>query len=132
MVTSAALSVVHVTCSADHFGTVQLLDRCRHFSPDLTGEDNREGLVDALAGYLMTLRLSERSQSADPPFLGAGAGLGGGFGSSKTFSLSARARDGEVPKATAALMEELERARAHGFVDAELGRVKQLILASTE
>jgi zinc protease len=100
--------------------------------PARTGLEAREELVDALAGFLLTLRLQERSQSADPPFLAARAGMGGGFKTAKTFSLNARARDGEVPKATAALMEELERARAHGFVGAELDRVKALVLNSAE
>jgi len=100
--------------------------------PARTGRESREQLVDSLAGYLLTLRLSERSQSADPPFLSAGAGMGGGFKTSKSFGLNARARDGEIPRATAALMEELERARAHGFVGAELDRVKALVLNSSE
>ena len=101
-------------------------------APSRTGRENREDLVDALAGYLLTLRLSERAQSADPPFLRAGAGMGGGFKTAKMFTLNARAKDGELPKAAEALMEELERARAHGFVQAELDRVKELVLVSSE
>jgi zinc protease len=100
--------------------------------PSRTAGEAREDLVDALAGYLLSLRLSERAQSADPPFLRAGAGMGGGFKTAKAFSLSARARDGEIPTAAAALMEELQRARSFGFLEPELERVKALVLVSSE
>jgi len=94
--------------------------------------DQRAATVRSIAGGLLGMRLFERSQKADPPFLSAGAGSGDYVKTLSVFMLSARAKDGTIPRAASALMEELERARQHGFVQEELDRVKTSTLESAE
>jgi zinc protease len=100
--------------------------------PVRTVGDMREELVEALASVLLTLRLAERAQSPDPPFLRASAGGGKWAKTLDILSLGARARDGHVPEALRALVEELERARQHGFLPAELDRARATVLAGAE
>jgi zinc protease len=94
--------------------------------------DERAGAVRSIAGGLLGMRLFERAQKADPPFLSAGAGSFDYVKTLSVFMLSARAKDGTIPQAASALMEELERARQHGFVQAELDRVRTSALEQSE
>jgi zinc protease len=94
--------------------------------------DYRRDAVRQVAAGLLSQRLGERAQKADPPFLGAGAGVGDRVNTLMTFTVAAAAKDGTLPVAAKALMEEVERARKHGFVEAELERVKTSSLAAAE
>ncbi len=100
--------------------------------PTRTVGDARRDAVRQIAAGLLSARLAERAQKSDPPFLGAFAGVGNRVQTLMTFSLFARAKDGQLPVAASALMEELARAREHGFVEAELDRVKTSALAGAE
>jgi zinc protease len=110
---------------------VQVLYRHAAEPPRTVGEMRRD-TVRRIAASLLSQRLSERAQAADPPFLTASAGLGSRVRTLETFALFGSAKDGEVPAAAAALLEELERARRHGFVAAELDRIKTSALAAVE
>lgn len=94
--------------------------------------DLRRDFVDQMAGSLLTQRLSERAQKPDPPFLGASAGGGQYVQGLGIFTLRARAKDGGLPRAASALMEELDRALQHGFVQEELDRIKESYLSFAE
>src|SRR5204863_3012649 len=72
--------------------------------PRTMGEQ-RAQLVDVISGFLLTLRLNERAQKPDPPFLGAGAGVGSSVRTMDVFTLYAQAKDGEIPEAASALMD---------------------------
>ena len=76
-------------------------------SPTRTNGDARRDAVQGLATWLLSTRLAERAQKADPPYLGAGAGAFDYVLPLEVFSVSAGAKDGEIPKATAALTERL-------------------------
>jgi zinc protease len=101
-------------------------------SPTLTNGDARRDAVQQLATGLLSMRLAERAQKPDPPYLGAGAGAFDYVLPLEVFSVSAGTKDGDIPKATAALMEELDRATQHGFLQEELDRVKTLTLTFAE
>lgn len=104
----------------------------RPSEPSRTVGDFRRDMVRQVATALLSLRLNERSLQPDPPFISAGAGTFRYVNPLEVFTVSASAKDGEIPKATMALMEEFERAHQHGFVADELDRVKTVILAYGE
>lgn len=104
----------------------------RAAEPTKTVGDYRRDAVRQIAAGILAMRLYERAQKPDPPFLGAFAGVGNRVKTLSTFTLFAQSKDGHLPEAAAALMEELERARRFGFVQPELERVKTTALAAAE
>ncbi|HVS13956.1 MAG TPA: insulinase family protein [Thermoanaerobaculia bacterium] len=92
--------------------------------------DFREGLVEGLFTALLNARLRERLQEADPPFLGASSSLGSLTRDRDLYSLSATVHEGRMIEGLAALLEEAERARLHGFQPTELERMRADFLRS--
>jgi len=86
--------------------------------------------LPALKGLLVTdmlnQRLREMTQRPDAPFLEAGAYRGGYTRGGDVYLLYASLKDekGVYVQAAEALVAESERARMHGFTDAELSRAK--------
>lgn len=111
--------------------SVQVIWKHEKLDNRTVGDFRRDAIRQVAAG-LLSMRLRERAQQANPPFLGAGAGVGDRVKTLTTFSVSASAKDGTLATASSALMEEIERARKHGFVEAELERVKVSALAAAE
>lgn len=94
--------------------------------------DFRRGLVEGLLSSMMNARFDEIEHHSDSPFLGAGAY---GFPLGRTmeaFALGASVSDGGIEKGLAALLEEVARVRQHGFLDVELQRAKDRLLAQNE
>ena len=103
--------------------------------PPETGQDMaafRRGVVERLAFMMISARLSERRQVADPPYLWAGAGRGSLAEPLDIISFSAWVEQDGVERGLAALLEEVQRAMRHGFTGSELAREKVNLLSSVE
>ncbi|HEU6454012.1 MAG TPA: pitrilysin family protein, partial [Roseateles sp.] len=101
--------------------------------PDLgTYGSYRAKVVDNLAAILLSLRLGELTQQANPPFLGAGGRTIPVTARHKAFSISAAVGAGGVVPAVAAVEQEMHRVRQFGFSEAELARVRKVVLNGME
>ena len=92
----------------------------------------RRVAAEQLAFLMLNARLFERGQAADPPWLWSGAGRSGLVEplDIQTFTIVVE-QDG-VERGFAALLEELQRARQHGFTESELAREKVNLLSEVE
>jgi zinc protease len=86
--------------------------------------DYRRDLVRDLYFSMLNERFDEIAHRAAPPFLDAGTG-GGMLGrTDDMWELDAAAKDGGIVNGLAALLEEVARVRAHGFL-AQRARARQ-------
>jgi zinc protease len=94
--------------------------------------DFRRGLAEDLFTSMLNSRLTEIGRRRDAPFLGAGA-FAFPFGRTlDLYGLSAQVSDGGIEKGLAALLDEVARVRQHGFLDKELDRAKDEMMAANE
>ena len=103
--------------------------------PPETGQDLaalRRIVVDRLAFMMLNARLFERGQVDDPPYLGAGGGRGSLVEPVDIVQFGAWVEQDAVEPGFAALLEEMQRARQHGFTDSELTREKVNLLSAVE
>ena len=103
--------------------------------PPETGQDLaalRRIVVERLAFMMLNARLFERGQVEDPPYLGA-SGAGGSFVEPVDLvQFGAWVEQDAVEPGFAALLEETQRARRHGFTESELAREKTNLLSAAE
>ena len=92
----------------------------------------RSWLVEQLVHSMLNDRLEELTQSATPPFFGAGSGKGAFARSREFYTLSAIAGGDGVARALEATLTEAERARRFGFLDSEISRAKRDLLRAYE
>ena len=97
-----------------------------------TVADFRRGLIDGLFASMLNARLEEIAHRANAPFLFAGASQFPLGRSLDLFWLSAAVADGEAEQGLAALLAEVARVRQHGFLERELERAKEELLAGNE
>jgi len=95
--------------------------------------DYREGIIKNLSSVMLSQRLQELTQKADPPFLFGGGQRGSFFvhGYEIYFGFAVIGKAGIAP-AIQTLITENERARKFGFTAAELDRAKKSLLRSME
>ena len=106
----------------------------RKLAPDI-GQDVaafRRWVVERLAFMMLNARLFERAQVADPPFLQTGSGRSSYVESLDIMTFSAWVEPGGVERGLAAVLEEMQRIRQHGFTDTELAREKSNLSSSVE
>jgi len=104
----------------------------RPVPPRGTLGDLRQSLVDALYHAMVSQRLRELSQKADPPFQFAFAGAGGLGRTKSMYNLFAAVSDGGVERGLTTLLTEARRVERHGFNASELERTKTLFLRRLE
>lgn len=92
----------------------------------------RRGLVANIYHSLLNQRLSEIAQRANPPFLGARAGMGELGRRTSFFSLATSVKDNGLEDGLGAMLTEVERVVQHGFTDTEFDRQKRSLLRSME
>ncbi len=93
----------------------------------------RQTFVERLYTGMFGRRMSEIAQKADPPFLGAGGGLGsGGIGKIDVASLNASVKETGVERGLEAVLTESERVARFGFTATELDRQKRDMLRTYE
>ena len=106
----------------------------RKLAPD-TGNDMaafRRHVIETLAFMMLNSRLSERGQSADPPYLNANAYRSPYVETLDIAAFSAWVEEDGIERGLAAILEELQRVRQHGFTDSELEREKVNLLSLVE
>lgn len=92
----------------------------------------REELVQSLFGTMLNQRLAELSQLPDAPYLGASSSLGKLTPRYHSYNSSAAIGPRGPLPAIAALVQENERARQHGFGEQELERAKKNLMRNYE
>lgn len=94
--------------------------------------DYRESLIRRLFTTMLSQRLQELTQQAEPPFVFGGTYIGGYARGYEAFQSVAYISKAGVESALTALIVENERARKFGFTPAELDRTKKMMLKSIE
>jgi len=93
----------------------------------VNGEDHgayRERLVEQLAFTILNERLADIARKADAPFLGAGAGIQQTTPTEGMDTLGAGIQAGGIRAGLEGMLVAVERAKQHGFTEAELSRAK--------
>jgi zinc protease len=104
----------------------------RKEKPETTVADYREFLVRRLFTSMLSQRMQELTQSANPPFVFGGTFIGGYARGYEEFQSIAYLGKGGVEPALRALIMENERARKFGFTAPELDRTKKMLMKSVE
>lgn len=99
---------------------------------DVTLGDYREYLVRRLFTSMLSQRMQELTQKAEPPFIFGGTFIGGYARGYEEFQSIAYLGKGGIEPAIKALIMENERARKFGFTDAELDRNKKMLMKGVE
>ena len=92
----------------------------------------RDELVQSLFGAMLSQRLAELSQLPDAPYMGASSSLGKLTPRYHAYNASAALGPRGALPAIAALVQENERARQHGFGEQELERAKKNLMRTYE
>ena len=92
----------------------------------------RQQVIEQLFLSILNARLYERSQEADPPFIGAGAGQGRFVGPKEAFTMGATVAEGGILRGLDAVLTEAERVGRFGFTPVELERAKARRLRGLE
>ena len=92
------------------------------------------GFVRSLVAQMLNARVRELSQKPDAPFNGMSMGYGSFVvaKSKDAWRASASAKEGKIKETLEVIIRENERAKKHGFIDAELERAKANLLKSYE
>ena len=103
--------------------------------PPETGQDLaalRRIVVERLAFMMLNARFFERGQVENPPYLGAGGSRGPFVDAIDVVQFGAWVEQDGVQPGFAAVLEETQRARQHGFTESELAREKTNLLSAVE
>ena len=92
----------------------------------------RRLLAESLFSMMANARLFERTQVADPPFLGAWFGRGLFLANTSVLYASARLDEEGVGRGLDTVLEEMQRILRYGFTATELEREKANLLRSIE
>lgn len=91
---------------------------------EVYASDRRSAIVRSLFNQMLSKRLSELTQKADPPFI-AGIGSYGGFlAGLDAMTSGSLAKGNEVERAIIAVLDENQRALRFGFTENELNQAK--------
>lgn len=92
----------------------------------------RTNAIERLAYSMINARLFERGQTENPPYLQSGGQRGGFVERFDITQFWAVVEKGGIETGFEALLEELQRARQHGFTSTELEREKTTLLSLIE
>jgi len=98
----------------------------------VTIADYRRQMIENLYGQMLSARMQELTQQADPPFIQGGSSMGKLVRGYESFSAYALVGKGGVKPAIDALIREDERARRFGFSQDELDRARKNMLRNYE
>ncbi|MES2874086.1 MAG: insulinase family protein [Bacteroidota bacterium] len=98
----------------------------------ITKTDYRNSIVRSLFNQMVAARFSELSKQADPPFLQAGANIGGFLAGLDVYNAFVVAKPGELERGFKAVLTETERLQRFGFTKTELDRAKASYLNDME
>lgn len=94
--------------------------------------DYRQSLVERLYNQMLSDRIFELTQQADPPLVFGASGQGRFVRGSEIYQLFAVVRDGGIERGLDAILTEAARVDRHGFTETELERKKIEILRNLE
>ncbi|MCQ2278945.1 MAG: insulinase family protein [Bacteroidales bacterium] len=93
--------------------------------------DYRQGLVRSLANSMLNGRFSDICEKATAPMTYAGGSYGGFLARDcDAFTLYAAPKENRIEEAATLLLTEMKRLDEHGFLQPELDRAKEALLAS--
>ncbi|MGK5023819.1 M16 family metallopeptidase [Janthinobacterium sp. RB2R34] len=98
----------------------------------VTIADYRRQMIENLYGQMLSARMQELTQQANPPFIQGGSSMGKLVRGYESFSAYALLGKGGVQPAVDALVREDERARRFGFSQDELDRARKNMLRNYE
>lgn len=107
--------------------TVMVLRKHPHFVMKTVG-DYRTNLKYELYNTMYDSRLSEMTQKASCPFLGASCGYSGLIGNTDVYGCQISCKEGKIIESIEALMREDQRVLQYGFLQTELNRAKDELL----
>jgi len=93
-----------------------------------TVADYRQKLIEGMYSFILSQRMYELTQQANPPFLQGGSGMNKIVRGYRSFGAGAVLGKGGATPAINALVEEDQRARQYGFSAAEVERAKKGML----
>ncbi|MYM24551.1 insulinase family protein [Duganella sp. FT135W] len=99
---------------------------------DDTIGDYRQKLIEGMYSFILSQRMYELTQQANPPFLQGGSGMNKIVRGYRSFGAGAVLGKGGVTPAINALVEEDQRARQYGFTTSEVERAKKGMLRNYE
>ena len=99
---------------------------------EITVGDYREYLVRRLFTSMLSQRMQELTQKANPPFVFGASSISSWARGYEGYSAFAYLSKGGPEPAIQALVQENERARKFGFTPAEIERTKKMLLKSIE
>jgi zinc protease len=111
---------------------VQIYYATQKASDEILVRDYRAYMVRNLFTSMLSQRMQELTQSANPPFIYGGSSLSGFVRGYEAYASYAVLGKGGVEPALNAVILENERARKFGFTAAELDRTKKTILKGME
>lgn len=92
----------------------------------------RQNLIHSIYNMLVSQRISELLQQANPPFIQGGSGVGEIMPGMPVYQLYAVAKPNQEAEALEAIYKENLRIKKHGFIAKELDRIKASMLSELE
>ncbi len=110
---------------------IQILDK-QPKRADLTYKDRRDGVMRSLYNQMLSSRIEELTQKADPPFLYGYAGYSSFLSDLDAFMSVVVIKGNAIEKGLKAVVDELTRAKKFGFTASEFERAKKNYLVAQE
>lgn len=120
---SGGTDAIVITDKEQPYSLVQLF----YLQPErkeITAQNRREAIIRSLFNTMISRRLSELQQKADPPFQFGMSGYSSFLAGLDALNAIAVAKGNEVEKALIAVLDENQRAAQFGFTQGELDRAK--------
>jgi len=112
--------------------TVYIRYPVQEWAPGSTIADYRQKLIENMYSFILSQRMHELTQQANPPFLQGGSGMNAVMRGYRSFGAGAVLGKGGATPAINALVQEDQRARQYGFTASEVERAKKGMLRSYE
>jgi zinc protease len=112
--------------------SIALYYRERNIGSEKTLEDYRNLLMRNLIARIIEERWLDEEDKLETPFFGAYTGEMRTIKEMRYYVIGARAKTGLVKESLAALLREKERIERYGFLESEIERAKQTVLAGYE
>lgn len=125
-------TLVSVTKDKENPYTVIQMIYKRPSTPIKTQGDFRSSYLKSIYNRMLNARLSELTQTAQPPFLFASSSFGSFVRGTSSYSSFAVVGEDKIKQGIEALVTENERVRKYGFTATELSRTLQDMLTEYE
>ncbi|MFT4153152.1 M16 family metallopeptidase [Parafilimonas sp.] len=111
---------------------LQVFNYVEKDTPVVTWADYRQSVVEGLFNSIISQRLSELTQQANPPFLFAGTSFQGFIRGYRAFTSFIFLGDKPAQPAIDSLIKTTESVKQYGFLQSELDRAKMSLLNQTQ